>query len=748
MSQFRSKILIIALLCISIVASLLTVLILYATGNLVYERVELVFTVINGEKTYDGTPLLANNFILESGELMKGHSAEAELTGSQTDVGVSESGLKLTVKDEDGFDVTHKYEVKVHAGTLTVTPQVLSVELADGQAVYNGREVEFANFEIVAGKLAEGHYLAASHPNAKLMNVGDSLPDDLKPIVYDGLGKVVTDNYLVMFSVGNVRIVPREITIKPETVAKVYDGGYVTVDKTELVSGSLAAGQSVQAKILTEDGYAATAKDANGDGVRTVIDEDNLKIFADDGITEVTENYDITYESSLLKIEKRALTLASPTQNWDYDGEEHSADTISIISGSLAAGQDITVTHAPKVINVTEEDNDITFSITADGFPVTENYEITFKCGKLKINKKPITLYAKTVTKVFDGAPLSELFQQIIMAGENIFEASAELGDKFRITAAPDDVVARKTDVESGTYSLSVNITLGGKTCNENFEIKVISGQFSITKKPVSVTLNNLSMGEYSAQNSVPSVTDAFDGAELAKYDLSADNFTIQTYGETKNAGMYYYTAVFNGDSRNYDIVVMQGTFTIERRKARLIFVKSVVEMTYNGKFYDVNLNDLSIDGIMGCKITDATFNKVLDLNVSDKGYKTAKGTQTINATSVKVSLRGEDITNNLDLDLAETMQVKLKPRILNITYSAFFCTDIDNLSSLDLVGSINVTPVGEDECFDLYANFDADEKKYWLVDCVITNSDGIDVTNLYDFGDLSYGYGVITVTP
>ena len=73
MSKFRTSILIFGILIVVVAASLLTVLALYLTGTLKTDPIEIVLTVTDEEKTYDGTPLTAKEYALTSGELLEGH---------------------------------------------------------------------------------------------------------------------------------------------------------------------------------------------------------------------------------------------------------------------------------------------------------------------------------------------------------------------------------------------------------------------------------------------------------------------------------------------------------------------------------------------------------------------------------------------------------------------------------------------------------------------------------------------------
>ena len=191
MSKFRSLILIIGLLLIAVAAALLTVLILYATGTIKTDPIELVYSVDDKSKKYDGTPLTItdDDYTLVSGNVLEGHTAQVKIIGSQTNAGESEATLEVKIFDKKGFDVTDEYAVKVNVGTLTVEKRAISVSIKDQDLVYSGREVIFNEYETDV-ELVKGHKIGC----VSLLNVGETLKD-VTPVVYDALDNDVTANY-------------------------------------------------------------------------------------------------------------------------------------------------------------------------------------------------------------------------------------------------------------------------------------------------------------------------------------------------------------------------------------------------------------------------------------------------------------------------------------------------------------------------------------------------------------------------
>ena len=193
MSKFRSTILIIGLLIITVAAALLSVLVLYVTGTIKTDPIELVYSVNSDSKTYDGThlTLAEDKYKLESGSLLEGHTAQVKVIGSQTNAGESEATLEVKIFNEKGFDVSDEYAVKVNAGTLTVNKLDLSVEIENPQVTYNGKEVFFDEYKIIDGTLLSGHRIAGTATSG--LDVGP-LTVDVQPLIYDAYDNDVTAN--------------------------------------------------------------------------------------------------------------------------------------------------------------------------------------------------------------------------------------------------------------------------------------------------------------------------------------------------------------------------------------------------------------------------------------------------------------------------------------------------------------------------------------------------------------------------
>lgn len=765
MSKFRSTILIIGLLIITVAAALLTVLVLYATGTIVTDPIELVYSVGSDSKKYDGTPLTLSDdaYKLVSGNILEGHTAQVRVIGTQTNAGESEATLEVKIFDEKGFDVSDGYAVKVNAGTLTVEKQNLSVVIADGQeVVYSGKEIFFNDYEVVEGTLAKGHKIAGS--NASLMNVG-KLPLDVQPVIYDAFDNDVTENYEIDFQAGEVEIVARPLTIKPKDVSKVYDGAELKATEYEIVSGSLAPGQTVEYSIVTTTGNEAVSVDCTEEsGVRIMFGE--FKIL-DEANNDVTANYDCYQDTAILKIGQRPITISTASQTFTYNGEAQFNDDIRILSGSLAPNQIISVTERATVTDVAEGEVEnkptVGFSLE-DGTEINEkNYAVTWIRGTLSVTPLDITVYTKPFTKVYDSATtLGDYVEKCVDGGEELYTTNVRLPDVFTVDASYASI-ANKQDVESGTYALEITIYKDDEDCSGNFNITVSKAQYAITKKPVEITLANIlnyytyngeKQADITAANALSSEG---TGIKIADYGLTYADFKIIQPEDFINAGTYTYSAEVINEPSNYEITVKNGKAVIKKQPVTLSQTQTTLSTVYNGtdNYYDEQklLKLLTVRNAKG--ETEASY----EIGSADfeKTYQTGGSlTSSFQTVSVKRVLKvyngPNDVTSNLEIE-SENISFKIQwtQRQLEMTFREYtWKSTPDDVDLTDYVSVSGNTPLAGGDV--LYIQKVSSEyitstsSSYRVTEYCIKNAAGQDVTHLYTrVSEDKCGYGYKT---
>ena len=83
-------------------------------------------TLASGSKSmpYTGQPLTCEQYMLASGKLADGHTIHPLFTGTQTEIGMSANTFTVAILDENGDDVTYRYNIQYQYGTLEVYANV------------------------------------------------------------------------------------------------------------------------------------------------------------------------------------------------------------------------------------------------------------------------------------------------------------------------------------------------------------------------------------------------------------------------------------------------------------------------------------------------------------------------------------------------------------------------------------------------------------------------------------------------
>ena len=96
---------------VTMVLTVIICLVLVWSGAIKMPRETLKIKSADATKLYDGTPLTANGFFLEDGELEEGHRIEVITYGTQTEVGQSDNLFTVVIFDAEGNRVTSSYQI-------------------------------------------------------------------------------------------------------------------------------------------------------------------------------------------------------------------------------------------------------------------------------------------------------------------------------------------------------------------------------------------------------------------------------------------------------------------------------------------------------------------------------------------------------------------------------------------------------------------------------------------------------------
>ena len=602
------------------------------------------------ELEYDGTPqscpelsvyitgsepevILNRGTLVNNEELGIVHTMTTDPDDWATVTNVSDGEVKNTVskitvyeknnESEQLIDVTQNYRflfTSNRTGIIKITPRKITVAADNDIKEYNGEEQFGEKFKTTsAGKpLVEGQKLVAE-TNEGGKNVGryDITVKNASAKIYaldeDGnidKTKDESENYEISYDEATkavLEITPREITVQTATNGWIYDGAKHSDGSWEVIEGALISGHTKNSYNLTE--VETVRYGENGE----VIGYDNeMTATVWDGETEVTGNYNITYEWGTLTINPRPVKVTAGSDSKIYDATPLTCASYSfnedlLNSGLLVKdkGHALSALTEGERIEVGSSDNvikDDSVKITdGEGKDVTANYKISTEKGTLTVTKRP--LYVKTIGKEwiydgklhsFDGAVFEEPTENSGLVANHDARVDVRDGTYTEISE-----VGAWTKDESGNYAVEgvdnrreiLVYVLGTDTLvTDNYEITITEyGKLKILPRKLFVT---------TASNEEEWIYDGkihyHQGYEVAASDdntgLVAGHYTaLEEVRFVVDAGSYSNDLEIKvleeysekDKSNDYDIIYDYGTLTIYPRPVTI--TTDSAEKPYDG---------------------------------------------------------------------------------------------------------------------------------------------------------------------
>jgi len=432
-------------------------------GSLLINRKKYSVETLDGNKTYDGTPLTAGAKI---NGIIEGEVVEIKTTKSLTDVGnilndkyeLTWTTAKVTNYKLDG----EKF------GTLTVTVQSIDPGTdperpnpdytgakvnSPSDAVYDGKEHKWIPTvtDKADKKLKAGTDYTVEYSTSDFTNVGTIKVTITGKGNYTG---TVTRTY---------KVTPKEYTVTTESATKIYSGTALTAGgKVE----GIVSGETVEFTTTGSQTEVGTSKNTY-ELVWKSAKATNYTL-AKESIGELTVKAKsiVPDDKDTPESDKTGITVSEPSDS-KYDGKEHKevlTVTDTKTGKELVAGTDYSVTYSSDLVNAG------TVKVTVAGLG---NYSGSFT-RTYKITKRSVTLTSATVSKVYDGSALTNT--SITVSGDGFVEGE---GASYEVTG---------TQTEVGNSANSFEYKLNENTLASNYNITKVVGTLTITAAPAPVT--------------------------------------------------------------------------------------------------------------------------------------------------------------------------------------------------------------------------------------------------------------------
>jgi hypothetical protein len=498
------------------------------------------------------------------------------------------------------------YVLTYVGASLVIGPRPITITAQPKSKVYGDADPTLT-YDITSGTLVGEDTFSGSLSRTAGEDVGTY------PITQGTVA--LSSNYTLTFIGANLTITPRPVTVTADPQTKVYGDADPTFTY-KITAGNLVFGNTLSGNLAR----------AAGQSVGTYAIQQ--------GTLTGGANYNLTYVGADLTITARPITVTADAQTKVY-GNADPTLTYKIVSGSLAFSD----AFAGALTRAAGE-NVGTYAITQGTLSLGTNYDLTFNGASLTITQRPVTVTADAKSKVYGAADPPLTYQ--------ITNGSLAFSDAFA------GALVRDPGNNAGTYA----IKQGTLALSTNYALTYVGANLTITKAPLTVAFNNVSMNFGGV---VPSFTVAYSGFVLGDTPTSLGGTLIfspaaSTFSGTSFAGVYTITP--GGlTSPNYYITFTAGTFTIVDTTAPVVTNVAATP------------NPVALNGSLTITAT------VSDANTGNSNIKSAEysldggntwagsmsgapGGPTVTATKTlslgvgvyNVCVRGTDVANNTSL--------------------------------------------------------------------------------------------------
>ncbi|MCR4621586.1 MAG: FecR domain-containing protein [Clostridiales bacterium] len=554
----------------------------------------------SASRNYDGTELKSNKASVSG---LKGNDKiTVKPDGSIINVGSTENTYDISW----GKTNPENYYISSETlGKLIVKPAQLTIVTDSASKVYDGTDLT-AGIKSVTGLSAEDQMRVSVTATGKRKNAGKS--QNTYTIEWDDASE---ENYTITEKLGTLEVTPLQLkftigdnaymtysgsvppsifTIWPEPTLVVagetisyrsrqFNGTSENVNSALYVYNSPVEGEGFG---LSISGYNAQAGTHTLTGYLSEVD-----IFSD----TLSSNYSASITNGSFKVDPRPLTITTGSGSKVYDGTPLTNSSVTFGGLGLAATDTdkVTVTATGTITNPGSTAN--TYSINWGGVS-SGNYTVTPSLGTLEVTpdySAPITVTAKSASKVYDGTALTENGYTVSGAPSWFTYSIAVTGSQTN--AGSSDNVVSECKFFYGSEDVTSKLT------------NLTKNKGTLTVEPLRITVSAQSRTiEYMGSGVWASSTVAYangpsSGATLSLTDAGADgNYHLYYYklntGDTltvrgpmcgPGVGEHTYnpTCSVSGTTGNYDITVSGCTVTIS--KAQLTVKTGSASKMYDG---------------------------------------------------------------------------------------------------------------------------------------------------------------------
>lgn len=605
------------------------------------------------------------------------------------------------------------YIVLILTGLVSVRNRIITVISQSAEKVYDGTPLICHEYTL-DGELEKGASLDIEF-TAQITNAG-SVENTFTLKVVDQNNYDISNNYDITCIFGNLTVTQMNLIIETGSAEKLYDGTSLECNDYSLLSGNIAAGDTITISYpnsITEIG--------------SVKNQAQVKIVNSDGI-DVSSSYNVDIREGTLEVKAANLVISTDSLSKVYDGIAlvASDENWHFESGELLEGHSIDVRFLNQITDVGTVDNNIKATIYDEyGNDVTKHYNIEVMEGKLDILPIEIEISTPGIYAVYDGKEHYSYEDSYVSAGALLNGHYLKVVDYTKVVGIG----------EKDKNIVSFNILdENNADVSKNYKISYSFGVIDIAKREITIKTLDASK----VFDNLPLLNIEWNYIENSL--LLADGHTLVVEKSTTIIDAQVTNNCFidikildenlNDVTINYIVNQEYGTLTIDKRPIKIITPS--IEKEYDGLAIDNSEYNVEFSESLGELIT-----VVLNQNIIDAGEYENK------IINLEILLDDMDVTKNYIHEEDEIGVITITKRKLEFT-TPDFSKQFDGkyYSSIDFEYNDNLALTDNISLeFNRYRNAGLYQNE---AIAYIYRGD-VNATESYD---ISYIFGSVTITP
>ncbi|TLT07324.1 filamentous hemagglutinin N-terminal domain-containing protein [Aliarcobacter thereius] len=575
-------------------------------GSLTIKKANLYVDVNDVTKIYDGTLYHDGNGVTYDSGLQGSDNYASVIKGS-----LIYGGNSQNAKNVGNYTITasgytaDNYNIIFQDGSLEINPATLTVTANDDSKTYNSLAYSGGNGVTYSGFVGDDTFTNALNVSALTYGGNSQGAIDANNYAITPSGIVANNgNYIITYVDGNLEVKKAALIVKADNHHIAYNG---------------QSHDNVVEHSVTFVGFVGS-EDVNSLGGTlgfTFIGDDssvtNAGVYSITPNGYISTNYEFSYETGILDIDKVKVTVTANSANETYKGDYYTAGYGVTYSG-FVNGEDETnsfVDISGLSYDLHGAKNAGTYAISASGINAT-NYYFEYVDGVLTINKATLNAKANDDTRTYNATAYTggALYTLSGFVGGDILNPNVVNIDDNNIVYSGNSFNSK----DVGNYTIKIS-----GLSSENYDFAYLDGSLTTNKAQITAKANDDSR-VYDATQYKGGAGYTIDVNQLLGSDtletIGIDNSGITYSGnsfDSINSGIYD-IEISGINSTNYEFIYENGI--LQTSKADLVVkAKDGVE-TYSGNSY-TNGYGVDFNGFIGSD-SESVLNGLISYSVNN----------------------------------------------------------------------------------------------------------------------------------